>query len=165
LIFGIRDQDLDGNLTTRARPTFGGWRALSLACLKRRGDATDDADMRSEGFDPADGGGDRGFTLIEMLIVIVVLGILATVVIVSVQGITNRGEDATCDADVHTLSNAAEAYFAKHGGDSIPLDGVGSDAVERTLANAGLLREPSDLYDMDSDGAVLVSASSRCTTV
>lgn len=109
--------------------------------------------------------GDTGFTLIELLIVIVVLGILATVVIMSVQGITDRGEQATCDADVRTLSNAAEAYFAKHGGDSIPPDGVDAEAVERTLANDGLLREPSDLYDLNSDGAVLVSVSSRCTSV
>ena len=110
-------------------------------------------------------GDDEGFSLIELLIVIVVLGILATVVVVSVRGITNRGEDASCDADIHSLSNAAEAYFAKHGGDSIPADGVGSDAIERTLANEGLLREPSELYDVDSDGAILVSPSSRCTTV
>lgn len=110
-------------------------------------------------------GDDDGFTLVEMLIVIVVLGILATVVVMSVQGITNRGEDATCDADIHSLSNAAEAYFAKHGGNSIPPDGVDADAVERTLANDGLLREPSELYDLDSDGAVLVAPSSRCTTV
>ena len=110
-------------------------------------------------------GDDDGFTLVEMLIVIVVLGILATVVVVSVRGITNRGEDATCDADIHSLSNAAEAYFAKHGGVSIPPDGVDADAVERTLANDGLLREPSELYDLDSDGVVLVSPSSRCTTV
>lgn len=106
-----------------------------------------------------------GFTLVELLIVVVVLGILATVVVMSVQGITNRGEDASCDADIHSLSNAAEAYFAKHGGASIPPDGLDADAVERTLANDGLLREPSALYDMDSDGVVLVSPSSRCTTV
>ena len=121
--------------------------------------------MTSEHPDLGDAGDDAGFTLIEMLIVIVVLGILATVVVVSVQGITNRGEDATCDADIHTLSNAAEAYFAKHGGNSIPPAGADADAFERTLANDGLLREPSALYDMNSDGAVLVSPTSRCTIV
>ena len=121
--------------------------------------------MTSEHLDHGDAGDDAGFTLIEMLIVIVVLGILATVVVVSVQGITNRGEEATCDADIHTLSNAAEAYFAKHGGNSIPPAGADADAFERTLANDGLLREPSALYDMNSDGAVLVSPTSRCTVV
>lgn len=103
--------------------------------------------------------------LIEMLIVIVILGILATVVVMSVRGITDRGEDASCDADVRTLASAAEAYFAKHGGSSIPPDGADLDAFERTLANEGLLRETSNLYDLDADGAVLVNASSRCTTV
>lgn len=115
--------------------------------------------------DDGDAGGDAGFTLVELLIVIVVLGILATVVVTSVTGITDRGEDATCDADIHTLSNAAEAYFAKHGGDSIPPDGADPDAYERTLANDGLLREPSTLYDLDADGALLPSSTSRCATV
>lgn len=120
--------------------------------------------MTSQELDTSNGG-DAGFTLIEILIVIVVLGILSTVVIMSVQGITDRGEQATCDADVRTLSNAAEAYFAKHGGVSIPPDGADAEAVERTLANDGLLRETSDLYDMNSDGVVLLTPSSRCTTV
>ena len=121
--------------------------------------------MTGEHFEQSDGGGDVGFTLVELLIVIVVLGIMATVVVTSVAGITDRGEGATCQADVHTLSNAAEAYFAKHGNGPIPPDGTDSDAVERTLANDGLLREPSDLYDLDTDGVILVSPSSRCTSV
>jgi prepilin-type N-terminal cleavage/methylation domain-containing protein len=35
---------------------------------------------------------DRGFTLVEILIVIVVLGVVATITLVSVRGITDRGE-------------------------------------------------------------------------
>lgn len=96
---------------------------------------------------------------------IVVLGVLATVVVASVQGITDRGEAATCDEDVRVLSVAAEAYFAKYGGDTIPATGAGADAYERTLVVEGLVRAPSDLYDMDSDGAIVIAPSSRCTVV
>ena len=35
---------------------------------------------------------ESGFTLIELLIVIVILGILAAIVVFSVQGITDRGK-------------------------------------------------------------------------
>ncbi|MGA0895524.1 MAG: type II secretion system protein, partial [Ilumatobacteraceae bacterium] len=37
---------------------------------------------------------DKGFTLVELLIVIVILGILATVTVFAVQGITTRGKEA-----------------------------------------------------------------------
>jgi prepilin-type N-terminal cleavage/methylation domain-containing protein len=36
-------------------------------------------------------GGGRGFTIVELLIVIVVIGILATIVIVAYNGVINRG--------------------------------------------------------------------------
>lgn len=114
---------------------------------------------------PERGGPDRGFTLIELLIVIVVLGTLSTVVIASVSGIVDRGEEASCEGEVRTLKVAAESYFAQRGGNSIPATGVDADRFERTLMNEGLLHEPSALYDMDGDGEVLVSAGSRCTTV
>lgn len=110
----------------------------------------------------ADGHHDDGFTLIEMLIVIVILGILATVVIVSVRGITDRGEQSSCDTDARTLATAIESYFAEVGGNTIPATGVGADQFERTLVNQGLLREASQLYDVDTNGDLTVVATSHC---
>ncbi len=106
-----------------------------------------------------------GFTLVELLIVIVVLGILTTVVVASVSGIVDRGEEATCEGDLRTLSTAAESYFAQVGGDVIPATGVDADRYERTLMNQGLVREPSELYDINDDGQVVISPTSRCTTL
>ena len=59
---------------------------------------------------------ESGFTLIELLIVIVILGILAGVVIFSVGGVTDTGEQAACKTDLKTVSVAVEAYHAKHPG-------------------------------------------------
>lgn len=108
---------------------------------------------------------DRGFTLIELLIVIVVLGTLATVVVASVQGITDRGENATCQGDSRTLQVAAESYFAAEGGVAIPATGADADRFERTLMNQGLVRETSTLYDMDTSGNIVIAPGSRCTTI
>jgi type II secretion system protein G len=58
---------------------------------------------------------ESGFTLIELLIVIVILGILAGIVVFSVQGVTDRGTAAACKSDVKTLDVAAEAYYAQKG--------------------------------------------------
>jgi general secretion pathway protein G len=56
-----------------------------------------------------------GFTLIELLIVIVILGVLAGIVVFSVQGIQDRGRESACRADVATVQTAEEAYYASMG--------------------------------------------------
>lgn len=58
---------------------------------------------------------DKGFTLVELLIVIVILGILATVTVFAVRGITDQGQTSACNADEKTLQVAAEAYQAQNG--------------------------------------------------
>ena len=58
---------------------------------------------------------ESGFTLIELLIVIVILGILAAIVVFSVQGITDRGKTSACKADKETVTTAAEAFYAQNG--------------------------------------------------
>jgi prepilin-type N-terminal cleavage/methylation domain-containing protein len=57
---------------------------------------------------------DEGFTLVELLIVIVILGVLAGIVVFAVSGITDRGELAACKADVSSVQTASEAYYAKY---------------------------------------------------
>jgi general secretion pathway protein G len=59
---------------------------------------------------------DAGFTLIELLIVIVILGILAAVVVFAVNGLSDRGKTAACQADKTTTQVAVEAYYAKNSG-------------------------------------------------
>ena len=58
---------------------------------------------------------DKGFTLVELLIVIVILGILATVTVFAVTGITNKGKTSACQSDVKSLQTAEEAYSANTG--------------------------------------------------
>jgi prepilin-type N-terminal cleavage/methylation domain-containing protein len=58
---------------------------------------------------------DKGFTLVELLIVIVILGILATVTVFAVRGITDQGQNSACDTDRATLETAVEAFYAQNG--------------------------------------------------
>jgi prepilin-type N-terminal cleavage/methylation domain-containing protein len=57
---------------------------------------------------------DKGFTLVELLIVIVILGILATVTVFAVRGITDRGQENACDVDQRTLDTSIEAFYAQY---------------------------------------------------
>jgi prepilin-type N-terminal cleavage/methylation domain-containing protein len=60
-------------------------------------------------------GGDRGFTLVELLIVIVCLGVLSGVVVVGVARFRSDGQAAACQADVSTVNAAADARAAATG--------------------------------------------------
>lgn len=108
-----------------------------------------------------------GFSLVELLIVIVVLGILATVTVFAVRGITDRGEIASCDEDERIMQTAVEAYFAQSGAIVIPISnpavsGVTGLTPEGTLVEFGLLSEPSQLHDVTAGGAVTPGAASPC---
>ncbi|MDT4941900.1 MAG: hypothetical protein QOJ34_1989, partial [Pseudonocardiales bacterium] len=82
---------------------------------------------------------EKGFTLIELLIVIVILGVLAAIVVFSVQGITDRGTTSACKADKATVETAGEAYYAKKGSYATAIDDVGHSAT--TLVGGGFLHE------------------------
>jgi prepilin-type N-terminal cleavage/methylation domain-containing protein len=68
---------------------------------------------------------DKGFTLVELLIVIVILGILATVTVFAVRGITDKGQTSACNTDKATLQTAVESYFAQYG----TTTGIASGAI------------------------------------
>ncbi len=59
--------------------------------------------------------GEKGFTLIEMLIVIAVLGVLAGVVVPNVASFTKAGNIAAANSEAANVKTAALAYLAEYG--------------------------------------------------
>lgn len=56
-----------------------------------------------------------GFTLVELIIVIAIIGILAAIVIFGVANFTESADTAACEAEVATINTAAAAYNAQLG--------------------------------------------------
>ena len=62
----------------------------------------------------------NGFTIVELLIVIVVIAILAAVTIVAYTNISNRAESATAKANAQSVLKVAEAYAADYTNSGYP---------------------------------------------
>ena len=56
----------------------------------------------------------RGFTLIEMLLVITIIALLASLTLVGMGGARAKSRDSRRIADLHGTMNALELYYAKY---------------------------------------------------
>jgi prepilin-type N-terminal cleavage/methylation domain-containing protein len=110
---------------------------------------------------------DSGFTLTELLIVIVILGVLTGIVVIAVGAFTNRGEVAACRTAMKTTEVGIETYRAQHSG---TLPTVITDLVpaylrtDPTLANASTAYTISINYTTGEVTGVLDAAGVPTTT-
>ncbi|MBC7943130.1 prepilin-type N-terminal cleavage/methylation domain-containing protein [Candidatus Saccharibacteria bacterium] len=74
----------------------------------------------------------KGFTIVELLIVIVVIGILAAITIVAYSGITNRGYAAQAMTNAENIQKVAEAMNADTG--AYPVDATALTTYSATAA-------------------------------
>ncbi len=77
-----------------------------------------------------------GFSLVELLIVIVVLGILAGIVVFGVGTFRTDAAQSACGAEAKTVKIAATAYLARNGG---TIAGKNDRARMQTLVKKGYL--------------------------
>jgi len=104
-------------------------------------------------------GEENGFTLLELLIVIVVLGILSGIVVFALGGVTAAGAAAACNTDAGTVNLAVEAYDMQTG--YVPGSNTVAAPTASNLVSGGYLQSfPSSTYYTITilSGVVMVAA-------
>jgi prepilin-type N-terminal cleavage/methylation domain-containing protein len=90
---------------------------------------------------------DKGFTLIEILIAIVLVGVLSAVAVVGISSLVNKGNSASCGASADSARAASAVYFATNS--SYPttftqMTGTGALSLPSTVTvNAAIVPAPT----------------------
>lgn len=92
--------------------------------------------------------GEGGFTLVELLVVIVILGILAAIVVFAVTGITGKGQSSACNTDAKTIQAAEEAAYASQTGTA-----AATYYSMSGLQSGGFLHSTSNLWVVTPSGS------------
>jgi len=112
-----------------------------------------------------------GFTLIEIMVVILILGLLATIVVQSLRGATDKAKRTKAQADISEFKTALDRYYLDNGfypttdqGLSALVSAPSSGRVPANYETGGYIqRIPSDpwgnpyVYQSDGNSYILKS--------
>lgn len=93
-----------------------------------------------------------GFTLVELLVVIVILGILSAVVVFAVRGSGDKGKGAALATDERIIRTAEEVHCAQFG-TYVPIS-TADNQPEKSLVGSRLISEPPRYHTVDVQASV-----------
>lgn len=86
----------------------------------------------------------KGFTLVELLVVVAVIGILSTLLTANFIGVRQRGRDSQRKSNVRQIQSALELYRADQSGYPTSLPACGSSFTSTDGRNTYMQKIPCD---------------------
>ena len=87
----------------------------------------------------------QGFTLVEIMIVVVIIGLLAAMAIPAFQKVRTASQDKAVLNNARQLGSAADQYFLEHGTSTAEIESlVGSSAYIKSLSTVANESYPQD---------------------
>ncbi len=97
--------------------------------------------------------GERGFTLVELLLVLVIMGVLAAIVTISVVGLIGRGKEEGYEIDERHLQSAVTYfYYDTHAYDAV--DGWNEDSGDPGHNYPTASGQESGLYPSETESTI-----------
>ncbi|MCU1396780.1 MAG: hypothetical protein JWM34_5208 [Ilumatobacteraceae bacterium] len=109
------------------------------------------------------GASDAGFTLVEILIAIVLVGILSAVVVVGIGRLTDQGGASACQASMDAAKTGSVAYFTGSGTYPTTLAQMTTQSPPNLTLSSGVTLNPAGTVASGSGWALTISPGTGLT--
>ena len=104
-----------------------------------------------------------GFTLVELLVVISIIGILATITVLTFSGSQTKARDAKRKADIHAIQSALELYIGDHNRYTVNLSSFDANDIQTVPTDPRTKNSYSYITDAAGDCYILYAVLENVT--